>query len=79
MGPVGCERDHGYRTVAVSASSIVRKSPSKHNRFGGFDRGFDVFHEDCLMDDAACVNDAAFEALEAVAEPFLLYLRCSTT
>src|SRR3546814_15590939 len=39
---------HGYRTAAVSASPVVRKSPSRFNPTGGYDRGFERFHEDCL-------------------------------
>ena len=34
---------HGYRTIAVSASPIVRATPSDFNPIGGFDRGFDTF------------------------------------
>ena len=63
-----------YWTVAISASPIVRKTPSEANRFGEFDAGFDVFHEECFMSDARCVNDAALEALEVMTEPFFLYL-----
>src|ERR671928_899211 len=32
-------RRHGFRTVAVSASAVVRKSPSRFNPTGGFGRG----------------------------------------
>jgi arylsulfatase len=64
----------GYWTVAVSASPIVRKSPSEANRFGEFDRGFGLFHEDCLVDDASCVNEAALQLLSVVTEPFFMYL-----
>ncbi len=64
----------GYATAAVSASPIVRHNPSRFNRHGGFGRGFDRFDESCLARSAACVNQRAFEALEELAEPFLLYL-----
>jgi arylsulfatase A-like enzyme len=64
----------GYATVAVSASPIVRKSPTKFNRFGGFDRGFDLFDERCLWQDASCLNDFALPYLEVLREPFFLYL-----
>ena len=63
-----------YWTLAVTASPIVRKTPSEANRFGEFGAGFDVFHEECLMSDARCVNEAAFEALQVLTEPFFLYL-----
>ena len=63
-----------YWTLAVTASPIVRKTPSEANRFGEFGAGFDVFHEECLMSDARCVNAAAFEALQVLTEPFFLYL-----
>ena len=63
-----------YWTIAISASPIVRESPSEANRFGEFGRGFDVFHEECLMEDAACVNRVALESLDVVTEPFFLYI-----
>lgn len=64
----------GYTTLAVSASSIVRATPSQHNRGGGYGRGFATFDEECLLRDAACVNGRAFELLNTAAEPFFLYL-----
>ena len=67
----------GYRTVAVSASPVVRNTPTKVNRFGGFGRGFDRFDEACLERDASCVNGVAFGALDELSEkgaPFFLYL-----
>jgi len=67
-------RARGYHTIAVSASPIVRATPSKENPNGGFGAGFDVFDESCLWGDAACVNERAMELLEEVQEPFLLYL-----
>lgn len=69
--------DNGYRTVAVSASPVVRKTPSHHNRYGGFERGFETFDEDCLMKRAACVNRKAaryLDELQGGREPFFLYL-----
>lgn len=71
--------DHGFTTLAVSASPIVRDKESTKkkavNRWGGFGRGFDVFHEECLMEDAECVNRAALQLLgEDSPQPFLLYL-----
>ena len=67
-------RARGYHTIAVSASPIVRATPSKENPNGGFGAGFDVFDESCLWGDAACVNERAMELLEEVQEPFFLYL-----
>jgi len=67
-------KSRGYRTIAVSASPIVRQSPSEHNPNGGFDRGFDVFDEECLWREAECVNRRTLDHLAAVDEPFLLYL-----
>ncbi|MCW8985341.1 MAG: sulfatase, partial [Thermoanaerobaculales bacterium] len=67
-------RGRGYRTIAVSASPIVRSTPSKENPNGGFGAGFDVFDESCLWGDAATVNARALELLDEVEEPFFLYL-----
>lgn len=65
---------HGYSTAAVSASVIVRATPSRINRVGGFDRGFQTFDETCERKRAPCVNARAFELLGTLQEPFLLYL-----
>ena len=67
-------RGRGYHTIAVSASPIVRATPSKENPNGGFGAGFDVFDESCLWGDAAMVNARALELLAQVQEPFFLYL-----
>lgn len=64
----------GFSTVAVSASPVVRKSPTRFNPEGGFDRGFDVFDERCLWQDARCVASRALELLGAVDGPFFAYL-----
>jgi arylsulfatase A-like enzyme len=64
----------GFHTVAISASPIVRRSPSRFNPSGGFDRGFDVFHEDCVWKPAECVNAAAAEHLKKGPKPLFLYL-----
>ena len=66
-------KTHGYRTIAVSASPIVRATPSDFNPNGGFDRGFDVFVEDPLWGPGAQVNRAVKSQLDAVEEPFFLY------
>jgi arylsulfatase A-like enzyme len=49
----------GFHTVAVSASAVVRQSPSRFNPHGGFGRGFDAFEEDCVWKSAGCVNRLA--------------------
>jgi arylsulfatase len=67
-------RRRGYHTIAVSASPIVRSTPTKENPNGGFGAGFDVFDESCLWGDAAMVNARALELLEEVRGPFFLYL-----
>jgi arylsulfatase len=64
---------HGYRTIAVSASPIVRATPSDFNPIGGFDRGFDTFVEDPLWGPGGQVNRAIIRQLDAVEEPFFLY------
>lgn len=67
-------RAAGYRTAAVSASPIVRATPSKHNPNAGFEAGFEVFDETCLWREAACVNQRAREILDGLTEPYFLYL-----
>lgn len=66
----------GYITAAFSASPIVRKQPSNFNRAGGFDRGFDLFDDECLWQDARCVNERALAALARhdSGEPVFLFL-----
>ncbi len=74
---------HGYRTLGVSASPIVRATPSKHNPDGGFGGGFDVFDEHCEWNHAICVNNRALHLLDTERTPenaeeddvpFFLYL-----
>jgi len=67
-------RAQGYHTVAVSASPIVRSTPSEENPNGGFGAGFDVFDESCLWGDAAMVNARALELVGELQDPFFLYL-----
>jgi arylsulfatase len=67
-------RSRGFHTVAVSASAVVRKSPSRFNPKGGFDRGFDVFEEDCVWQSAECVNREAAAHLQRGGKPLFLYL-----
>jgi arylsulfatase A-like enzyme len=65
----------GFRTAAVSASPVVRKSPSRFNPHGGFDRGFESFQEDCVWQPAECVSREARELMRMKDErPFFLYL-----
>ena len=67
-------RLEGFRTVAVSASAVVRNTPSRFNPTAGFGRGFEVFHEDCVWKSGACVNRAAEEHLKKGDKPLFLYL-----
>jgi arylsulfatase len=64
----------GFRTVAVSASSVVRRSPSRFNPLGGYSRGFDVFDEDCVWKSADCVNRQALPHLRRGERPLFAYL-----
>jgi arylsulfatase len=69
----------GYDTYAISASPIVRVTPSRFNKAGGFGRGFDQFDEDCLWKDASCINRKAegivrTHASNPESRPFFLYL-----
>lgn len=64
----------GWTTVAVSASPIVRATPTRFNPGAGFQRGFDVFDETCLWKDASCVNRQTLAHLGTAEEPFFLYL-----
>lgn len=68
---------HGYRTIAVSASVVVRKTRSSNNFFGGFGGGFEIFDERCEQAAARCVNERAFALLDEAASderPVFLYL-----
>ena len=67
-------RSRGYRTVAVSASAVVRNSPSPYNPSAGFGRGFEVFDESCEWRSAACVNRKAAAYLKDGERPLFLYL-----
>ena len=67
--------DRGYSTLAVSASPVVRVTPSWANDGGGYGDGFDTFDETCFdRQDASCVNGRAFELMEDLREPFFAYL-----
>lgn len=75
-------RDHGFRTAAVSASPVVRHSPSRWNEQGGFSQGFERFDEHCARGGkrveshtTACVTDQALEILSSFGrERFFLYV-----
>jgi arylsulfatase A-like enzyme len=67
--------ERGFRTAAVSASPVVRNSPGRFNPGAGFGRGFETFNEDCVWENAACVNRAAFPLIQSDdPRPFFLYL-----
>jgi arylsulfatase A-like enzyme len=64
----------GGASAAVSASPIVRRTPSTLNPKGGYERGFAAFDETCEMRPASCVNRRALQLLNRLPEPFFLYL-----
>lgn len=64
----------GYETLAVTASSVVRKTPGEFNEDGGYGKGFDTFDESCEKKPAACVTDKAIELASKAERPFFLYL-----
>ena len=66
--------DRGYATIAISASPVVRATPTHENTAGGFGGGFDFFLERCLWNNAECVHADALPYLALVREPFLMYL-----
>lgn len=67
-------KEEGYSTVALSASPIVRKSPSRFNPHGGFDRGYDFFGEGCAWKSADCIHDRLKHQLRNLEQPFFTYL-----
>ncbi|MEM1178060.1 MAG: sulfatase [Acidobacteriota bacterium] len=65
----------GRRTIAISASPVVRNTPSKHNPKGGYGRGFEVFDESVVWAHGTHVTLKAQELLEDIGDdPFFLYL-----
>lgn len=64
----------GFDTAAISASPIVRKTPSKHNPVGGYGQGFAHFDESCEWLTAGCVTGRAVDYLDRLTPPFFLYL-----
>jgi arylsulfatase len=67
-------RRQGYATAAVSASPIVRNTPSRINPTGGFGRGFQSFDESCWKKHADCVNKKTFGLIQTLPQPWFLYL-----
>jgi arylsulfatase A-like enzyme len=57
-------QDRGWSTTAVSASHIVRATPTEYNPGGGFDRGFDTFVEGCRWRHGSCLSNMANAELE---------------
>jgi arylsulfatase A-like enzyme len=64
----------GFHTVAVSASAVVRNSPSRFNPTAGYGRGFDTFEEECVWKSAACVNRVVEPHLRQGKQPLFLYI-----
>ena len=62
----GILRDRGYTTIAVSASPIVRATPTEYNPSGGFDLGFDTFVEGCMWLHGGCLSAKVFAELDRV-------------
>lgn len=67
-------RRHGYATYAVSASSVVRATPSRQNKTGGYGRGFDVFDESCERQPGKCVSQRGLALVRRSPAPYFLYL-----
>ncbi len=68
-------QERGVQTHAISASWVVRATPSLHNDWGGgYDAGFDAFDESCVDRPAECLNMKAVEFLDRAKSPFFLYL-----
>ena len=66
-------KERGYQTLAVSASPIVRRTPSQFNLTGGFDRGFDLFLESTGWRHGGKANRHIVNQIDNIGEPFLLY------
>lgn len=72
----------GFRTGAVSASPVVRRSPSFFNPDGGFGQGFQEFDETCGYKErhvppftAPCVTEKALGLIDQFGDdPFFLYV-----
>lgn len=67
-------KSQGYTTMAVSASPIMRATPSFHNTTGGFGRGFDLFLENCLWGPGKCVTFEGMNFAKVMKQPFFMYL-----
>lgn len=64
---------HNYKTMAISASPIVRKNPGDINKHGGYDRGFEKF-EELAWKDASVLHKKVFPFIEMTYKPFFLYI-----
>ena len=64
----------GWDAAAVSASPVVRNTPSRHNPTAGYGRGFERFDEECEWRGGGCVTSRALASLDRLREPFFLYL-----
>lgn len=67
-------KEHGYATFAVSASSVVRATPSKVNKHGGYQPGFDSFDEVCESRPAECVNQQVLALARGASQPYFAYV-----
>lgn len=65
---------NGYATFAVSASEVVRATPSAVNKAGGYGAGFATFDENCAEQNAECVGGRAVALARAASQPFFAYL-----
>jgi len=65
---------NGWATFAVSASEVVRATPSKVNKVGGYGAGFETFDEKCAGQNAECVGGRAVALARAATQPFFAYL-----
>lgn len=70
----GILAEHGWTTFAVSASEVVRATPSKVNKVGGYDAGFQTFDESCAAREAACVRERGVALARAAKQPYFAYL-----
>lgn len=66
--------ERGFVSRAVSASEVVRATPSRFNPSGGFGRGFASFDESCPDGPADCVNRRILDLLPGDGAPSFLYV-----
>jgi arylsulfatase A-like enzyme len=70
----GLLAEAGFDTAAVSASPVVRATPSPANPSAGFGAGFATFDEFCYWREAGCVSARARQTIRKLEEPFFLYV-----